>query len=337
MIKKQVFDKDNNVWLYELSNDKLKVGVTDYGGIIQYVKLVTPQGEKNICLGFDNIADYVDSGSYCGAIVGRVANRIKDARFSYNGATYQLTANEGNNHLHGGFVGFDKRFFTVEVVDEALRLSLVSPSGEEGYPGELHFTALLQLDDNALDVRYSAYVTDSEFTLWNPTCHLCFNLNGTGDVLGHLLTINASHYTPVDSQLVPTGVIASVSGTPFDFTSPKAIGKHIFCDDEQLTFANGYDHNFVLDGNRAVSAVGDVSGIRLDMFTDMPGLHLYTGNGLKGNGNSGELFPRQGFCIEPQYFPNAINTDGFLSPILLRGETKSYYIRYEFSLTDTER
>ena len=330
MITKRLFDKSKNVWLYELANDKLKVGVTDFGGAIQYVKISTHVGEKDLCLGFDNVKDYAESGTYCGVTVGRVANRIKDARFTLNGRTYHLTANEGNNHLHGGIVGFDKRFFVVETNNDVLKLSLISPDGEEGYPGELHFCVEFELNGNALEIRYSAEVVGNVSTLWNPTCHTYFNLNGVGDVLNHKLSINASRFTPVDSELIPTGELLEVVNTPFDFTGLKAIGRDINADCEQLKLAGGYDHNYVLNGEHAATAVGDVSGIRLDVYTDMPGLQFYSGNAIKGNGASGKLLPRQGFCLEPQYFPNAVNVAQFDSPVIKPNEKKQHYIKYVF-------
>lgn len=331
MITTKLFDKSNNAYIYELSNGKLTVGVTDYGAAIQYLKVATPSGEIDVCLGFDNVKDYVDSGTYCGATVGRVANRIKDARFVLDGKTYQLAVNERNNHLHGGVVGFDKRFFTVDTANDTLKFAIISPDGDQGYPGELAMMVEYTLQDYALNIRYTATAKGSS-TLWSPTCHAYFNLNGYGDILWHQLYVNASGYTPIDSELIPTGDVVNVAGTPFDFVAPKTIGQDIGASCEQLKLAGGYDHNFALNGEHAATAVGDKSKLRLDLFTDMPGLQLYSGNFVHGNGKYGELYPRQGFCLEPQFFPNAVNVASFESPIIKAGERKNHYIRYEFSL-----
>lgn len=336
MISKKLFDKSKNAYIYELSNGKLTVGVTDFGAAIQYLKVATPNEAVDVCLGFDNVDDYVYSGTYCGATVGRVANRIQNANFALNGKSYQLTANEGNNHLHGGKVGFDKKFYTVELAGDVLKLSVLSPDGEEGYPGELNFTVEYELRDNALEIRYSATVANAS-TLWSPTCHTYFNLNGEGNVHWHELRINASSFTPIDAELIPTGELLSVANTPFDFTKSKAIGQDIDADSTQLRLAGGYDHNFVLNGEHAATAVGDVSAIRLDLFTDMPGLQFYSGNAIQGNGKNGVLTPRQGFCLEPQYFPNAVNVANFQSPVLAPNETKRHYIRYVFSTNASKK
>ena len=332
MIEKKLFDNYNgkDVILYELSNEKLKVGITDFGGAIQYINVNTKNGEKDVCLGFDNVKDYLESGMYCGATIGRVANRIKGAKFKLEGQTYNLTVNDGKNHLHGGVAGFDKQFFSAEINGNILKLSRLSCDGEEGYPGDLNFCAEFELIDNALEIRYSAYVSGSKSTVWCPTCHVYFNLDNKQSICHNLLQINAGKFMPIDKELIPTGEVMSVDRTPFDFSDLKTIGRDINADDEQLKLAGGYDHNFILDGQHAATAVGVESGIKLEVYTDMPGLQFYSGNMIKGNGRAGKLVPRQGFCLEPQYFPNAVNVPWFETPILKAGEVKTHYIRYEF-------
>ena len=330
MIEKKLFDtyQDREVYIYELANDKLKVGITDFGGAIQYLKVKTPKGYTDVCLGFDNVKDYLESGIYCGATIGRVANRIAKAKFSLNGKEYLLSANDNGNSLHGGELGFDKRFFNSAIIDDKLELSLLSPDGDMGYPGNLKLKVEFKMLDSGLEIKYTA--ESNEDTLWNPTCHTYFNLNGSGKIYDDILNINSSKYMPVDCNLIPTNEVSTVENTPFDFTKFKLIGKDIFSDNMQLKLAGGYDHNFVLNSEHAATAIGK-SGIRLDVYTDMPGLQFYSGSFVKGNGKNGELFPHDGFCLEPQYFPNAVNVSKFKTPLLKAGKIKRHYIRYLFS------
>lgn len=331
MVTKRIFDRERNAYIYELSNGKLAVGLTDFGAAIQYLKVATDSGEVDVCLGFDNVDDYIASGMYCGATVGRVVNRIRKGQFALNGETYQLTVNDGNNHLHGGIDGFDRRLYNVIASDDCLRFSLLSPDGDQGYPCELQLTVEYKLHDNALEIIYSAVSHGDVCTIWSPTCHAYFNLNGKGNIYNNCLRINSNGYTPIDSELLPTGEILSVEGTPFDFTKLKPIGRDIDAEDAQLYFGSGYDHNYVLNGDHAATAVGEQSAIQLDLFTDLPGMQLYSGNFIKGNGKCGTLTPRQGFCLEPQYFPDAINNPQFVLPILQPHQEKRHYIRYEFT------
>lgn len=319
-----------NASVTELKSQKLRVGLTDFGAGINYISVNTPSGWVQVCLGFDDIAEYVASGTYSGATVGRVANRIGGARFTLGGGKYSLSQNDGGNCLHGGEYGFDKKFFAARPFEGGVEFEYASCDGEMGFPGNLTLRVRYELDGGALTVRYTAW-SDKD-TLWAPTCHAYFNLNGagSGDCLGNMLKINAQSYTPIGNGLVPTGKVAPVAGTPFDFTSFAPIGARIGAEDGQLKFAGGYDHNFVLCGGHAATARGDKSGIVLDVYTDMPGLQLYSGNFLKGRAACGVLFPRSGFALEPQYFPNAVNTPGFDAPVLRAGEQKTHYIRYIF-------
>lgn len=330
MIEKILFDtyKDRNVWLYKLSNDKLKVGITDFGGAIQYIKVNTPDGEKDVCLGFASVAEYLASGTYCGATIGRVANRIGGAEFTLNGKNFKLSVNDGNNTLHGGANGFDKLFFDVELRGDVLVFSLDSPDNDMGFPGNLNFKTEFELIGETLQIKYIA--KSDKDTLWIPTCHAYFNL-GDENIYNTSLRIYADKYTPIDGGLIPTGDICSVKGTPFDFSDFKPIGRDIKEDCEQLKLAGGYDHNFVLKDRHAATARSEKRGITMDVYTDMPGLQFYSGNMIKGNGSKGKLSPRDGFCLEPQFFPNSVNIKSFDSPVLKAGETKVHYIHYVFS------
>lgn len=332
MITKTFFGTYDNrtVSLYTISNDKLSVGIINLGAAIQFIKYKTPEGERDLCLGFDKVDEYLQSGIFCGATIGRVANRIADAGFYLNGNYIKLTKNEGKNHLHGGEAGFDKKMFVATAEGDRLTFRRYSIDGEEGYPGDMSFRAEFSLEGSSLRIEYVA--KSNKDTLWSPTCHAYFNLNGGGDIGDTLLRINADKYTPIDGELIPEGTLSDVAGTPFDFTELKAIGKDIGAKCEQLALAGGYDHNFVLKGEHAATAVCRESGISLDVYTDMPGLQFYSGNYIRGRGKNGKLAPREGFCLEPQYFPNAINTAAFESPILQKNTEKKLYIRYEFGV-----
>lgn len=321
MITKTLFDNFNgrDVHLYTISNGDIKVGVLDFGGILNFIKLNTPKGEKNILVGYDSVSGYINSRAYVSATVGRVANRIAGSKFFLNGKEWRISPNEGENCLHGGTEGFDKRFFGAEVNGDTLTLSLTSPDGDMGFPGKLDFKVSFSLCGNQLTVKYRA-VSDKD-TLFSPTCHAYFNMNGEGEVMGNELMINADKYTPVDDALIPLGTIESVENTPLDFTSAKPIGR-----DYAELGGKTYDHNFCLSGSPAAVARGEKSGITMEMKTDLPGVQLYVGKPAAYNGNGGGC----GFCLEPQYFPNAVNVDLFETPLLAAGEEREYFINYSF-------
>lgn len=325
MVNNMFFDKYNgkDVYLYFFENEYLKVGITDFGAAIQTIKLKTAKGIKDVCLGFNSVLDYLESGTYCGAIVGRVGNRIRNGKFILGGKEYSVTINDGNNHLHGGTVGFDKRFFNVAVADNTLIFSLISNDGDQGYPGELKLKVVYSLSGKSLKIKF--YAKSDKDTLWNPTCHTYFNLNGEeqGDISDTELKIYADAYTPCDDEIIPTGEIKNVRGTDFDFMQSRNIGY-------MLSNHGGYDDNFILNGQHAASAKGVKSGIKLDVYTDLPAIQFYTGNFIKGRGKSREYFRHDGFCLEPQFVPNAINIDGVDKPILKANETKKYFITYKF-------
>ena len=288
----------------------------------------------DIVLGHDRVEGYVSSSPYFGSIVGRYANRIAKGAFSLDGKTYALATNNAPNHLHGGVKGFDKIVWKAEPVaaadGAAVAFSMTSPDGDEGYPGTLRVRVTYTLTNkNELIVDYDA--SADKATPVNLSQHSYFNLagDGSGDILGHVLSINADRFTPVDATLIPTGELTPVSGTPFDFRTPTAIGARIAADDEQLRRGKGYDHNFVL--NRpgaglvpAARVVAPTTGRTLDIATTEPGIQFYSGNFLDGTitGKSGHVYRhRTGFCLETQHFPDSPNQPAFPSTILKPGET----------------
>lgn len=326
---KKLYDKINGkeIYLYALKNGNVEAEICEMGARINSLKV----NGTDIAFGFNSVEDYLKSGCYAGATIGRVANRIAKGRFTLNGKEYSLAQNDGENHLHGGNEGFDKKYFTVtEYSDNCVTMRYVSPDGEENYSGNLTFTVRFCIENNFLRIDYAA-ASDKD-TLWCPTNHSYFNLDGeaSGDCRGNLLTINAEYYTPVDGGLIPTGEKRSVKNTPFDFTKPKKIGADL--DKDELKISLGYDHNFVLNGNHVARAESMVSGIKMDVYTDMPCLQFYSGGQLDGViGKNGKYFQYAGFCLEPQFCPDAINMQDFEKPYLKKGETKTHYIEFKFS------
>lgn len=333
--------------LYTLTvDDSFNAEITNFGGII--VSLYTPDRDGNVAdvvLGFDELQGYVDEHPYFGAIVGRYGNRIAEGKFTLDGVTYTLAANDGPNHLHGGLRGFDKALWEAEPVrrDNAIGLKLrhVSPDGDEGYPGTLECEVVYWLTgDHAVEMHYTAR-TDAP-THVNLTNHSYFNLNGHdgGDILGHEMTLFADAFIPVSETLIPTGELRPVEGTPFDFTEPAAIGARINAEDEQIVFGRGYDHCYVIDAEargelkRAAHVYAPASGRMMDVDTTEPGVQFYTGNFLDGAnvGKGGAVYNhRNGFCLETQHFPDSPNQPGFPSTVLRPGETYNTTTVYRFS------
>ncbi len=314
------------VTLYTLtSNTGIEAKIMDYGGTI--ISILTPDknGKKdNVVLGFDNLAKYEAGTPNFGCLVGRYANRISDAQFTLNDSTYQLAANNGDNHIHGGPEGFNKKIWDAAIVDKnghpALELSYLSKDGEEGYPGNLDVTVTYTLKKNDLIIDYEA--TTDKPTPVNLTNHAYYNLAGEGTILDHVLKLNAEKYTPIDDELIPTGEIKSVKGTPLDFTTAQRIGNRI----EQLPF--GYDHNYVLamkpfDKPILAAKVKDPkTGRTMEVHTTEPGIQLYTAYNLDGSLKSKERSFEQyaGLCLETQHFPDSPNNPQFPSTILKPGE-----------------
>ena len=301
-----------------------------YGGAITSLKTPDRDGRfGDIVLGFETLEEYVHNPRYFGALIGRHANRIARGRFSLNGIEYQLPCNNGANHLHGGFRGFDKRVWTVREDDNALHLTYFSKDGEEGYPGNVTAFVDYTLLDNELRIDYRA-TTDRD-TIVNLTNHSYFNLRGEGTILDHELTLHADHFTPVSEDLIPTGEIKRVAGTPMDFRNGKAIGS-------ELQAAGGYDHNFVLndwDGSlrSAARLYEPATGRVLEILTTEPGIQFYSGNFLDGSftGKNGFVLARYtGLCLEPQHFPDAPNHPNFPSTVLRPGEEYKHTSIYRF-------
>ena len=288
-------------------------------------------------LGYDSLAGYLKATPYFGALIGRYGNRIAKGRFTLDGTEYFLARNDGPNHLHGGVKGYDKVEWKAEdfKTDSSvgIRLQYRSKDGEEGYPGNLDITVTYTLSDkNTLTFDYTA--TTDKASPVNLTQHSYFNLAGDGDILSHEMLINASKYNVVDSTLIPTGELAEVKGTPFDFTISKPIGRDLEAAGGKPI---GYDHNFVLNthsiGDLAVRVVEPGSGIVMEVYTDQPGIQFYTGNFLDGTitGKSGKVYRQySGFCLETQHFPDSPNHSSFPSTIVRPGETYHTTTIYKF-------
>jgi len=317
-----------------------------YGGIV--VSLRTPDRRGilgDIVLGYDTLAEYITNPAYFGAIIGRYANRIAQGRFTLDNDSYQLTTNNGSNHLHGGVHGFDKVLWRAESFQDpgraGIRFGYTSPEGEEGYPGRLLTEVRYSLtEEDQVIVDYQA--TTDRATVVNLTQHTYFNLagEGNGDVLAHQLMIDADYYTPIDPAFIPTGELASVAGTPFDFRTPTAIGARIDEDHPQLRTAHGYDHNFVLNrpgsGPRQVARLSDPgSGRVVELSTTEPGLHVYTANFVDGIiGKEGHCYGhRSGVTLETQHFPDSPNRPEFPSTILRPGDEYRSRTMLTFGLT----
>ncbi len=331
-IEKQIWgqtDSGESVQLYTLRNTKgTKATITDFGGRLVTLRTADREGNfDDIVLGFDDLGGYLGKNPYFGALVGRYANRIANGQFTLDGHTYHLARNNGENALHGGIEGFDKRVWeSREVPGPALQLTYVSKDGEEGYPGTLTATVTYTLTgENELKIDYLA--TTDKATVLNLTNHSYFDLSGqfAGEILQHKVTINADRFTPVNEHLIPTGELRAVAGTPFDFRQPKFIADHIDDDDEQLKLALGYDHNFVLNGSGlrlATRVLDPQSGRVLEVLTTQPGMQFYTGNHLDGTvtGKGGVVYKfRYGFCCETQHFPDSPNQPNFPSAKLEPG------------------
>ncbi|MGB8295349.1 MAG: aldose epimerase family protein [Polyangia bacterium] len=374
--------------LYRLTNRHgLSTAITNYGGIV--VSLLVPDREGklgDVVLGYDTLAEYLAKSPYFGCLVGRYGNRIAKGQFKLDGQTYSLAKNDGENHLHGGRIGFDKVIWSAKPlpkrvgsppampaahhrgrggeaersergggggwgaegrsepsqgshVDVGLQLQYLSADGEEGYPGALSVTVTYTLSDqDEFIVDYLA--TTDRATVVNLTHHSYFNLDGAdGDTLGHLLTINADTFTPVDAGLIPTGEVRAVKGTPMDFTRPKAVGTDVGSKDPQLVIGHGYDHNWILRRNSeglslAARLVGPRSGRVMEIFTTEPGVQFYGGGGLDGIGGKGRKLYRTcyGLCLETQHYPNSPNQPDFPSTVLRPGETYRSRTVHRFSI-----
>jgi aldose 1-epimerase len=334
--------------IYTLSNEKgAKVKIINYGAIV--VSLLIPDRDGNladIVTGFDSLSGYINDRSFFGAIVGRYGNRIGKGKFQLDGKEYQLTINDGENHLHGGTTGFYKAVWDAEPVENksgpSLKLTYVSPDGEEGYPGTVTMTVIYTLtNENTLEIKYEGK-TDKT-TILNPTHHSYFNLTGdfNNTILDHELFIDGDIITPVDKSLITTGELTAVENTPMDFRKPTPIGLHINDKYEQLEFGKGYDHNWVLNNynkgevHKVASLYDPGSGRLMEILTDQPGLQFYSGNFLNGTtkGKGGVVYQyRTALCLETQHYPDSPNKPQFPSVVLKPGETYNQTTIYKFSV-----
>lgn len=327
--------------IYSIKNSSgMEANISDFGGVLVSLIVKDRNGRKcDVVTGYDTLKEYEADTAYFGALVGRCANRIKGGRFNIDGMEYDVSRNEGKNHLHGGQYGFNKRIWHAEqTAPDTLKLTLFSPDKDQGYPGNLIVCVVYKVtEDNALDIAYSGF--SDKKTVFNMTHHAYFMLGGQNEdsILDDFLRIRADAVTEIDNELIPTGRITDVGGTPFDFREMKKIGRDIGAGNTQLIYGNGYDHNFIIkskNGEPCAEAYCESTGIYMSVYTDLPGLQLYTGNHLSGmtvkGGRKAER--HSAFCLEAQYFPDAVNHAHFAQPVIESGEYRAYSTRYAFSV-----
>ena len=322
----------------------MEARILTYGAIVTHLFAADREGVlADVVLGYDGLQEYVDDTHYLGAVVGRHANRIAQGHFVLDGVRYPISRNDGAHSLHGGVRGFSKVVWSVEEAvvfrgEPRIKLTYRSGDGEEGYPGALDATVTYTLtSDDALEMKLTAG-TDRP-TVVNLTQHCYFNLRGHGDILRHVLHIDADRFTVIDDTLIPTGELRPVVGTPFDFRAPAPIGGRLGSRDEQLSFAKGYDHNWAINGKagelrRLASLFDPATGRLLEVCSTAPGVQFYSGNLLNGEppGKGGTPYlPRYGLCLEAQHFPDSPNRPEFPSTVLRPGELYSNTILYRFS------
>ena len=327
---------DDQIDLINKKNEQLEVVVSNYGCTIIKVIMADKNGHKDdVVLGYDDFTQYQTLDAYLGALVGRVANRIKAGQFRLNGQDYHLAVNNGPNHLHGGIKGFSYQVFDYTIEDEhTLKLHYLSKDGEEGYPGDLDLTVIYTLKDDTLTAHYQA--TSSADTLINITNHSYFNLSGHKEnIYQHTLQIHASQFACVDSDGLTTGELKDVEGTPFDFRQPALIGERVEQDDEQLKIGKGFDHPFLFDTqSNQVILTHEPTGRQLIVSTTLPQAQIYTANYLDGRlGKYGErYYARDAVCIETQNMPDAIHLEEHPTTLLKKGETYDEITSYQFKV-----
>lgn len=324
---------------YTLAKEEISCDVITYGGALRSLCVPNRMGTKtDVLLGFDHLEDYLVQDKFMGALIGRYANRIGGSRFELHEKTYLLAANDGPNHLHGGAVGFDKQVWTVTAAArDSLTLSHVSPDGQEGYPGNLQVRVTYRLERGGLSIAY--WAKSDRDTLCNLTNHAYFNLDGYdgGSILDQHIQIFADDYTPTDARSIPSGAVSPVDGTPMDFREMTLIGKRIDEEFDQLRYAGGYDHNWIVRGTGlrpAALAWSEKTGIRMEVLTTHPGIQFYSGNYLDGcpNGKNGQpITKRYGFCLETQYYPDSPHHPEFPSAVLKADTDYRQMTVYRFS------
>lgn len=321
--------ENRDIYRFWLENEQIKVGILNFGGILQSFQVKTADATREIVLGPTSVENYIQTKTYTCAVIGRVANRIAKGIYCQNGVQYQIPVNDRGHTCHGGIKGFDKKVFDHKIEGETLILSYFSPDGEEGFPGNLSLQVTFRLEGNRLDIRFAA--ESDQDTVFAPTYHPYFRLAAPGTpIYDTLLTIPATGYLPVVEGLIPTGQVCPVEGTPFDFTTEKPLGCDIFSKDAQVTLANGYDHCFAVDGTLKASAFCKSTGIRMDVTSDMPGVQLYTTN--EANAHDSRFFLHSAFCLEPEFFPDAMNVEAFEKPILPAHTPTEHYIAYTITV-----
>lgn len=331
------------VLAYTLENGACRAVILTYGGIIQSLTVPDRNGNPtDVVLGYPDLESYLKNSGRLGAVIGRFANRIADACFTLDGKEYHLAATSGTNSVHGGKIGFDKKIWQDRCVGDRLELTLVSPDGDENYPGTLTVTVTYALEDGALTIAYRA--TTDQKTVVNLTNHAYFNLNGEGDgsVLDHELWLDSDEIALPGPNVTPVGGFYPVNGTPFDFNSPKTIGRDIDADDAVLKVGGGYDHCYLLKNRcgeyvKYAIAKSAKTGIRMTCYTDMPAVQFYSGNGLHFEGKGGYYGSRAGFCLETQAIPNNMNVAEYASrgsSVLDKGEVYQFKAVYQF---DTDK
>jgi aldose 1-epimerase len=331
--------------IYTLKSAQIEVRVTAYGAHLVSIRTPDRTGKMaDIVLGFDTVQNYQNAKGYLGAVVGRYGNRIALGKFSIDGKSYQIPQNNGTNALHGGPVGFDQYVWDAQEVPNGVEFTHVSPDGDMGFPGKLTAKVKYTLTGNTLRLDYSA--TSDKATVINLTNHAYFNLHGDdqGTILDEKLELNADRFTPVNANLIPTGILAPVAGTPLDFRKPEVVGARINDDNEQLKLAGGYDHNFVLNGNAGTLRLAAImtdpeSGRRMTVETTEPGVQFYTSNFLDGTdtGRHGIAYDKhKGFCLETQHFPDSPNQPNFPSTVLRPGVTRHSTTTFSFSTVKAE-
>ncbi|HOO25167.1 MAG TPA: aldose epimerase family protein [Clostridiales bacterium] len=344
-VKKDLFGKTPDgleVWLYTITNAKGSYAqIINYGASLQALFVPDKNGNLiDVTIGFDDLESHMTLSDYQGQTVGRFANRIKGGRFSLNGKEYRLTQNEDNgNCLHGGGEFSHAVWDYVSSDDESVSLGYVSIDGSHGFPGNLDCRVKYSFNDED-ELRIDFYAISDEDTIVSLTNHAYFNLGGptAGDVLEHSVFIDADYFTPTDENNIPTGQLKPVAGTPFDFTVPKTLGRDINLEDEQLISCKGYDHNFCLNkrdvDEPCATAYNPQNGIMMKVYTDLPGLQLYTGNFLKGiSGKGGHpMGPRQGFCFETQFYPDTPNQPDFPQCVYKAGESFESTTTFAFTV-----
>lgn len=306
--------------------------VLDYGATIRAITVPNHAGQAvDVALGYDTVAEYQENGGSMGATVGRFANRIAKGRFNLNGVEYRLAVNNGPNHLHGGLLGFERQVWKAEESAEGLRFTLVSPDGQDGYPGTMTVSVTFSWAGSALTLRYRA-VTDQD-TILNLTNHTYFNLDGQGKILDHTLTVAAEVFHEGDPNCLPTGRLRPVEGTVMDFRSPRRIGDGVDSDQLCVKLSGGYDSNFVLCGSPAAVLRSEKSGITMTVTTDQPGVQVYSSNFLTDRkGKNGAAYGlRSGLCLETQHYPDAIHHPEWPSCVLKAGDVFESYTTFAFS------